>query len=333
MKIGIMGNGKVVQMALEALSRAGITVRALWCRDSDNGHRIVDEHAISTLYTGKGSLDAFLQDKTFDVVYIGLINSLHYEYAKKAILAGKNVICEKPFTSTLLEAEELVDLAGKKNVFLFEAIMSRYSRNYEAIVKALPEIGDVRIVQSNYLQYSSRYDEYRRGNVLPVFDPEFTGGALYDLNVYNIHFVEGLFGSPKKVAYSANLGFNGIDTSGVACLDYGKFSAICIGAKDADDCGSKRNGSVIIGTDGWIEINDRPGHIHDVMLGKREGSIRKISVFEEQDSMATEFLRIQEVINNKDIDIMSKWLTSTLEVMKILNSARNDAGIVFGADR
>lgn len=73
-------------------------------------------------------------------------------------------------------------------------------------------MGDVKIVQLNYSQYSSRYEAFKQGQIAPVFDPKKAGGALMDLNVYNIHFVAGLFGEPKAVHYYPNMK-KGVDTS------------------------------------------------------------------------------------------------------------------------
>jgi len=74
--------------------------------------------------------DKAVKDENIDTVYLGIINSMHYEYCKKALESGKNVICEKPFTSNIRELKELIDLAKSKNLFLFEAITMIYSPNF-----------------------------------------------------------------------------------------------------------------------------------------------------------------------------------------------------------
>ena len=83
----------------------------------------------------------------------------------------------------------------------------------------------------NYSQYSSRYDAFKRGEIAPAFNPEMGGGALRDLNIYNIHLLVGLFGKPHRVEYLPNVE-RGVDTSGILVLDYGNFKAVAIGAKD-----------------------------------------------------------------------------------------------------
>lgn len=319
MKLGIVGNGGIVKMALHILKDTDIIVSSLWCRNAEKGKPLVEEYGIPSLYT---DYDAFLKDDSFDTVYIGLINSLHYEYAKKAILAHKHVIVEKPFTSTYEQAKELYDLTKENNVFVFEAIMSRYSKNYQHTQKYLPCIGDIKMIQCNYSQYSSRFDAYLRHEVLPAFDPEEYGGALYDINVYNIHFVEGLFGKPVFTHYEANIGFNGVDTSGTLIMRYPKYIAVCTGAKDS----ASHNGVMIQGTKGYIQMDSRPGIIQNVSLHTKEEE-RIIDIEKMQSPMKTEFEQIASVIEEKDTSTMVLWLENSLEVMKILSNSRNEIGL------
>ena len=104
MKIGIVGNGGIVQQALHCLQEEKIEMTALWCRNGEKGKPLCDQYQLK-LYT---DYEAFLKDDSYDTVYIGLINSLHYEYAMKAVEAKKNVIVEKPFTSRYAEAVDLI---------------------------------------------------------------------------------------------------------------------------------------------------------------------------------------------------------------------------------
>ena len=166
MKVGIVGNGMIVPIAIEAMLRAEIKVTALWCRNEAKGKPIVEKYQIQNQYT---DYQAFLDDDSFDTVYIGLTNALHYQYAKDAILAGKHVIVEKPFTISTAEAKELHTLALEHECMLFEAILSRYSKNYEHLKDELQKIGKIKLIQANFSKYSSRYDEFRKGVITPTF--------------------------------------------------------------------------------------------------------------------------------------------------------------------
>lgn len=325
MKLGMMGSGMIVSMALNVIKKIdGITCAALWHRqaESEAAAKLQEAFAVPRLYT---DMDAFLADPSFDTVYVGVINSLHYPYTKKALLAGKNVICEKPFMSDGRQAREMIGLAEEKGLFLFEAILSRYDPNHEAIRQNLSQLGAVKLIQCNYSQYSSRYDRYRQGIVLPAFDPHFSGGCLYDINVYCVHFVIGLFGRPQSVHYFANIGPNGIDTSGVLLLDYGDFKAVCCGAKDSNSPAVY----MVQGEEGYIRLDNRPGVREQVTLVKNKQEPVRINVDEGDDQMGTEFRTIASIIETKDYDRARRYLQTTLEVMEVMEQARLQAGIHF----
>ena len=197
------------------------------------------------LYT---DYEAFLREGDMDTVYVGLINTQHYSYAKQALLAGKHVICEKPLTETAAQARELADLAREKNLFLWEAFKLPYGSILPAVKEHVKELGPVRVVQCSYCRTGKAYEEYLAGSVRPVLDPACAGGSLYDVNVYNLHFVMSLFGVPEKVCYTANRGRNGVDTSGTAVLQYDGFLAVCTAAMDC----SSDNFCMIQGEKGWL---------------------------------------------------------------------------------
>ncbi len=97
-----------------------------------------------------------------------------------------------------------------------EAITNQYLKNFQGIKEAVKKIGTLKIIECNYSQYSSRYDAFKEGTILPAFNPKMGGGALMDINIYNIHLVVGLLGKPERVQYYANIERD-IDTSGICC--------------------------------------------------------------------------------------------------------------------
>ena len=325
MKLGIVGNGMIVKTVLNELKDTDIEATALWCRSEERGRPVAAEFGIEKVYT---DYDAFLKDDSYDFVYIGLANSAHYEYTLQAIRAGRNVILEKPFTSTYEEAKQLVEEAKEYGVILFEAMLSRYSANYEIIPKYLSKIGEVKLIRSTFCQYSSRYDAYCKGDIKPAFDPLCSGGALMDINVYNISFVIGLFGAPLASIYMANIGHNGIDTSGIVTMDYGSFKAVCTGAKDC----SARNGIMIQGTKGWIEVPNRPGFIENVTLHLNQDNTDTVIDVAKERPYIKEFRRMMEVWEADDRKQVDAWLQASLDTMAVLDTSRKQAGVVFPAD-
>ena len=224
MKLGIIGSGMIVYDLLtfiDIIDEIELTAILGRKESQEKIETLINKHHIKKAYY---DYDELLNDDEIDTIYVALPNHLHYEYTKKALLHNKHVICEKPFTSNVNELDELIALAKQQNCLLFEAITNQYLPTFKEIKEKISEIGKISIISSNYSQYSSRYNAFKRGEILPAFDVNKSGGALMDLNVYNIHFVVGLFGAPNKVEYFANIE-KGIDTSGVAILEYPTFKA------------------------------------------------------------------------------------------------------------
>ena len=111
MKVGIVGTGKIVREFLEMQkTQERIEVTSLVCRPGsvEKGRELQEIYQIPALYT---DYESFLKEAKMDAVYLGIVNQMHAAYAEKALLAGRNVINEKPFTSTVKETEKLVSLA------------------------------------------------------------------------------------------------------------------------------------------------------------------------------------------------------------------------------
>lgn len=328
MRIGIAGSGMIARFVLNLWKQYDdIQVTALWCRSNDyeGAKELAKEFGINRLYNDYA---AFVADGDFDFVYIGLVNSLHYFYAREALLAKKNVICEKPFTSTGSQAQELLTIARDNQLYLFESILPWYCDNYDAIRSHLDEVGSIKMIECSFSQYSRRYESYLQGTVLPVFNPELDGGALYDLGVYSIHFVMGLVGVPKEVHYFPNKGYNGIDTSGVLIMDYGDFKAVCTTAKD---CAAPSR-CVIEGNQGCIVVNSHPGEIHKVDLIRNEESPKRLDVVELGEAFAHVYDKILPMVKNGRKEDCYKGIEKVIEVMQVMEKARKEAGIKFSCD-
>lgn len=323
MKIGIVGAGNIVPDFLEA-SKNIEDFEIVSISATENGRermkKLSEEYGIKNIYTNYEDL---LNDD-IDVVYIAIPNSLHYEFAKKAIERNKHIILEKPFTTTYKEAEELVELAQEYGIMLFEAISNQYLPNYEKTKELISELGDIKIVQLNYSQYSSRYDRFKNGDIAPAFDPKKSGGALMDLNVYNIYYIVGLFGSPQKILYTANIERN-IDTSGVLVLDYGSFKCVAVGAKDCKAPLSMN----IQGDKGYINSSDAANMYNKFTFAKNDGTEKVFELNGGKERLYHELVKFDEYYKNEDFDKFYEANEKSLIVMKILEEARKQAGLEF----
>ena len=324
MKLAVLGTGKIVQEFLPMIQQVeNVELVALLStpRSLDKAKEMQVQYHIQEVYA---DYETLLGNEIFDTVYVALPNHLHYQYTKAALLQGKNVICEKPFTLNAQQLQELIKIASEKQLILLEAITNQYLNNFLQIKKDLAQLGKIKIVECNYSQYSSRYDAFKEGKILPAFDPQKGGGALMDINIYNIHFVVGLFGKPEKVQYLANVE-RYIDTSGILVLDYGAFKAVCIGAKDS----TAQIRSVIQGTDGSIEVlgatNEMPRYER-----RSKTEVEAVNVNLDKHRMYQEFAKFTEVIDQKDLAFALEQLNHSLTVMQVVDQALESANLHLG---
>lgn len=326
MKLGIVGAGLIVHTFLEFAHEIDIDLVAI-CATENELEKLKSlqmEHGFSYIYT---DYDEMLKNDEIDTIYIGVNNHLHYTFAKKGLLAGKHLIVEKPFTSNAEQANYLYRLAKEQNLLVFEAISTIYNPNFIKIRELLPDLGEIKIVSLNYTQYSSRYDAFRRGEILPAFDYRKSGGALMDLDIYNIHFIAGLFGEPLCVDYMANME-NNVDTSGILTLDYGRFKAVLIGAKD---CAAPFI-NAIQGNNGCIYTSSPLFTLTHFEYQKNHEEAIHFDLDGDAHRMKHEFLRFLDVFNRKDYQENDRMLKHSLIVMDIVSIARKKAGIVFPDD-
>ena len=314
MKLGIIGSGMIVKDFLSfAHEIPEIKLEAIAARNIENLQELQLKYNIENIYT---DIDLCLENKEVDTIYVAVPNNLHYSVAKKALEAGKNVICEKPFTLKYGEAVELFEIAEARGLILIEAITNQYQKNYLDIKENIDNIGEIRLVECNFSQLSSRYEAFKNGVIAPVFDKSKGGGVLGDLNIYNIHFVVGLFGKPNKVHYSPNI-VNDVDTSGILLLEYANFKVVCIAAKDTFN-----NSYVNIqGDQGIIKVIGPTNEVPNYSIQTKDNFINENKNIHSH-RMFAEFKKFVEVINNKDFNFMNDQKEHTLNVMYIYEEAK-----------
>jgi len=323
-RLGTIGSGVIVESVLEQMQRTKkYHLTAVYSRSGDKAASLAEKFGGARVYT---DLTAFLADEEMNTVYIASPNSLHYAQMKQALLAGKNVLCEKPFCTSAAQARELAELAGERGQMLAEAVPTAFLPNLELIRQNLPQIGRLRLVQGNYSQYSSRYDAVRGGKPLPnVFNPEFGGGGLMDLNYYNVYLNVALFGKPRRVQYYPNrIGQQGVDSSGILILEYGDFVSQASGAKDTwyDSVFS------IQGEDGFLQIPGGSNGLRQVRLVTKHTD-QTFNAQPDPERLYYEAEALAGILLTEDQETLDRLMETTVTVMEVLEEGRRSANIRF----
>lgn len=326
MKLGLLGTGMIVKEVLTFIDELNLERVVILGteRSREKTLKLVEEYKLDGCYF---DYDELLADD-IDTVYVGLPNFLHYSFAKKALESGKHAIIEKPVTANAEEMRELMEIAEQRGLMIFEAVNIHYTPAFTAVKEEISKLGDIRIVNFNYSQYSSRYDAFKEGNILPAFDYHKAGGALMDINVYNVNAAMGLFGTPEDAQYYPNLAC-GIDTSGILVLDYKKFKVVCIGAKDCSAPGR----STIQGDRGVVVLNSPVNTLKEYEV-MEYGSEAELKTFgQNRHRMFYEFVEFIRMVEEKDFEKQKKMLQLSYDIAKVMEKARKSAGIFFDNDK
>lgn len=322
MRFGIAGAGNIVPDFLAAQSKVTeITPYAICAsrRSEERMRTFAARYGIERVYY---SYDEMLEDPDIEVIYIAVPNILHYEFARRALERHLHVICEKPFCNSADEVEDLIMLAQTQDLYLFEAITNQYLPNYDMVRELVPTLGNIRIVELNFSQYSSRYDRFLAGDIAPAFDPAKKGGVLRDLNIYNIHFVVGLFGEPTDVTYYPNIQ-RGIDTSGTLILRYPSFICTLTAAKDSDaPCRIS-----IQGEQGYL-VSHSKANSFDEFIAKYRQPARETSyaLNAEPERLYYELRAFADMVNRGDREFCQQRLEHSLAAQRVLDLACSAVG-------
>ncbi len=168
----------------------GFNFYAVWERSKNLAQ---EKYPDAKLYR---TLEEMLEDKAVELVIVNTPNNTHFSYTRQALLAGKNVVCEKPFTVTATEAEELVALAKEKGLQLSVFQNRRYDSDYRTIKDVL----DQKLL-GNIVEAEFHFDRFKE-ELSPKTHKETAGqgtGALYDLGSHLIDQALQLFGMPTSV--------------------------------------------------------------------------------------------------------------------------------------
>lgn len=163
------------------------------------------------------SYDALLEDSSIQCVYIPLPNHLHAEWTRRALLAGKHVLCEKPFVYNTQEATELFTLADVRGVHLAEAFMYRHHPKTHALKETVRSgtLGTIHTIRS-WFTYPAEdsHTDIR-------FQPGMDGGALRDVGAYPVSMCNYLLDAePDLVTVNQIMNDNGIDERSYGMMHY-----------------------------------------------------------------------------------------------------------------
>ena len=242
---GILGTGRIAGSFAEGLrSVPDAALVSVGSRTHASATQFAARFAIPNAY---GSYRELAEDPNVDVVYIATPNSRHKEDCLRCIDAGKAVLCEKPLAMNQVEAQEIVDRARGKGVFLMEAMWMRFIPLIQKAREIL-RAGEIGKPCWLFADFGYPVDPDPRGRFLNL---ELGGGSLLDRGVYPLSLAYFLFGEPDEITGQATMSATGVDEQSVALLKYREGPQAVL-TSTMQTFGTNR--ATVIGTHGQIEI-------------------------------------------------------------------------------
>lgn len=202
---GILATGAIAHSFADDLALLpDARITAVASRTEESARRFADRHGIPRAY---GSWEELAKDPEVDVVYVATPHANHHAAAALLLDAGKPVLCEKPLTLNLAEAESLVRRARERGVFLMEAMWTYLDPAVRLLGRLIADgaIGDVR---SLHAEFGFAAPPGLSGRLR---DPAAGGGALLDVGVYPVAFAQLLLGTPDSVLAWGRVAGDGVD--------------------------------------------------------------------------------------------------------------------------
>lgn len=313
-KWGILGSGRIAHKFAEGLKVIpGAILEAVASRTEGKAESFSKIYGVKNIYNNYEDL---VRNPAVDAIYVATTHNFHYENALLCLNHGKPVLCEKPFTLNAIQAERLINTARNNNLFLMEAMWTRFLPCIVKLNEFLDRgiLGEIQHIKADF-GIKQELDPKGRS-----FNPDLGGGALLDLGVYPISFARMVYKqSPSKIKSSAYFGETGVDEKSCYLFEYEYGQTAMLYSSNRL---IMPHDAFIFGTKGYLEI---PNFFHpSKMILKLEGKRKKtIRIPFKSTGYNYEAMEVINCLNTGKLESKIIPLDETLEIMKTMDKLRS----------
>lgn len=324
---GILGCGKISRkFAADLALVEGAKLMAIGARQLSTAQDFAREFPASHVH---GSYEELVSDPDVDVIYVATPHALHREHTLLCLNHGKAVLCEKAFAINLREAEEMVDTARAKKVFLMEALWSKFLPQYQKVHEliAAGELGEIKSVLIDFGFIPQPPVPSR------ILDPALGGGSLLDIGVYNVFFALSFLGKPDEIEATMTPASTGVDEQCAILFRYKNGAMAQLFSSFLTNLGTEAD---IGGTKNRIRLTSRfyaPSARIEIFSG-REETKQMIPVDREPGSgYQYEARHVGECLRKGLTESPVMTLDDSMLLMETLDRIRAVAGIHYPMDK
>ena len=265
-------------------------------------------------------IDQVFEDPEVDIIYISTPHNTHINYLRKALAAGKHVLCEKSITLNSEELAEAIQLAEENHVKLAEAMTIFHMPIYRKLSEIVEsgKLGPLKVIQMNFGSYKE-YDMTNR-----FFNRNLAGGALLDIGVYALSFVRWFMTSqPTEMVSQVKLAPTGVDEQAGILLTNaeGEMATVTLSLHAKQP----KRGTIAYDK-GYIELYEYPRGQKAVITYTEDGSQEVIEAGETAKALQYEVLDMEAAVAGEDDHT---YLNYSRDVMDLMTQLRKDWGLVY----
>jgi predicted dehydrogenase len=317
---GILGPGHIAhKFAKDLLTVPDATLYAVASSDQQRADEFASQYAIPHSF---GRYEDLLTLPELDVVYVATRHIRHHDDAIMLLNGGKAVLGEKPFAMNLAQVQDMVDTARSKQVFLMEALWSRFM---PTLLKAreLVESGTIGQVTGVRADFGFKAIFNPEGR---LFDKKLGGGALLDIGIYPLFWSYFILGMPQSIKATATFGSTGVDEQVGIVMTYadGEMAILDSTLRTKTPCEA-----FVYGTEGLINVHGR-WHESNSLTVERIGEEPETHTFERATfGYNYEAKHVMDCLTNGQIESPLWSLTDSLNLMTLLDQVSAEAGISY----
>ena len=323
MKIGILGCGVMAETFADTLRQMGeVECCAAASRTLKRAEEFAGKYGFKKAY---GSYEELCADPEVELIYIATPHSSHFDNMKLCIRHKKPVLCEKSFTVNAREAEQIREYAEQEQVFVAEAIWTRYMPSRNMIQEIIDSgiIGDISVLTAN-LSYPISHKER-------IMRPELAGGALLDIGVYGVNFAMMHFGTDiERIESSVRMTDTGVDAMESITIFFrgGRMAVLTHDIYSRSD----RKG-IFYGEKGYIIVENINNPQSISVYDTEDRLVRRMDVPKQISGYEYEVLECIDAVRSGEKESISMPLSDTIKVMEIMDQLRGQWGLVYPRER
>ena len=321
MKIGIIATGRMAGIAASTIRQmSDAECIAVASRDKTKALLFAQEHGIERAY---GTYEELLADKDVELVYVATPHSHHYDVTLSAIKHGKPCLVEKTFMANHRQAQDVIEFARERGIFIAEAMWTRYQPAVDIIKQQIAHIGTLRMIHAS-LGYNM---VWRKPKLL---QPELCGGALLDVGVYTLHFAQMYCDSPvSAISGHCTKSDTGMDLSDAITMT---FHNGVMATLEASATSTLPNHGILSGDEGFIVV-DNINNPHTIRrYGPDRVLIEEQNVPTQITGYEYEFAACRDAIAKHLTESPLMPHQQTLRIMQQMDSLRKLWGVTYPMD-